>query len=501
MPLDADNSSADSAAPAQPTPSQASAEASPESEAQAGPGGLPHSNRARLNSRTQDQRPKGLNWVVASGALNAAFYTLTFGGSIFVLFLGELGMAKTQIGLLLSLFPFCGVLAPLLSQPVARFGLKRTYITFYGIRKFVVLTLAFVPWYLPLVGPASTKAIVSATVLVFALCRAIAEVGYFPWYQEFVPDRIRGRFAAIYNVVAMLVGAAALSFGSYVIKHGHGLQRFSTLTFVASAIGIISVMTMLPVPAETPDHRNTVKRRLRDILAPLRDGNFRRFLLAVFLGIFGVGSLSFLPLYLKESIGLRDNWIVMLDAAAMIGGLGASFFAGWACDRFGSRPIMMIGLCVMTLVPASWTLLPRHQASSMYLAVAIVSTWGAACMCNSIGSMRLMYNKVVPTQRRTEYMSLWYAITGLAGGISPLLGGVTLDALKRLSASQGAGAMSGPLTFVFAHMSVDIYTPLLLASSLLVGGQMLAYRTVTPDTPWTMRRFLYRTARRIWPLR
>ena len=52
--------------------------------------------------------------------------------------LAELGLPKQQIGFLLSLFPFCGLLALGFAPTAARFGRKRVYVVCYGIRKPVM---------------------------------------------------------------------------------------------------------------------------------------------------------------------------------------------------------------------------------------------------------------------------------------------------------------------------------------------------------------------------
>ena len=52
---------------------------------------------------SEEAKRRGLPWQLAHGALNSVFAYLTVFGPVFVLFLDELGLPKTQIGLLLSL--------------------------------------------------------------------------------------------------------------------------------------------------------------------------------------------------------------------------------------------------------------------------------------------------------------------------------------------------------------------------------------------------------------
>jgi hypothetical protein len=55
---------------------------------------------------------------------------------------------------------------------------------------------------------------------------------------------------------------------------------------------------------------------------------------------------SFLPLYLKEQVGLPSGTVVILDTVVMVGGALSSILWGWAADRIGSRPVLMSALAI-----------------------------------------------------------------------------------------------------------------------------------------------------------
>ncbi len=73
------------------------------------------------------EKYRALPWSFAHVALNNFFYTWTFGGSVFLLFLSQLGLPKDQIGILLSLFPFAGLLALLPDRWWRAGGAKRCF--------------------------------------------------------------------------------------------------------------------------------------------------------------------------------------------------------------------------------------------------------------------------------------------------------------------------------------------------------------------------------------
>jgi hypothetical protein len=155
---------------------------------------------------SDEEKMRRLPWSIAFSASSSVFGALTYFGPVFVLFLSELGIPKTGIGLLLSMMPFAGLLALLLASAVARAGVKRVFVSFYFSRKVVTV------FY----GTGATFAYVGALVCVFAVCRAIAETAIYPWFQEIVPVSFRGRYQGINHTVSLATSALALAGASLV---------------------------------------------------------------------------------------------------------------------------------------------------------------------------------------------------------------------------------------------------------------------------------------------
>ena len=196
--------------------------------------------------------PRYLKWFFASQGLNSAFAMITFGSSVFVLYLADLGLDKARIGFMLSLFPFAGLIAPFISGPVSRFGFKRSYLAGYGTRKFVMLFMLAAPWVLERYGVGVLFAYAASVIFVFALMRATAETAYYPWNREFIPDAIRGRVGGTGSVIAGMCTVAAMLISSLVLRSGTGFGRYQLLIGGACIMGIASVFicwTMPGVPA------------------------------------------------------------------------------------------------------------------------------------------------------------------------------------------------------------------------------------------------------------
>jgi MFS family permease len=413
---------------------------------------------------------RGLPWSLAANAMNAVFAQFTFFGSVFILFLSELSISNTQIGFLLSLFPFMGLVALFIAPAVARFGYKRTYVTFWGIRKAVTALLLLVPWVLHEFGQQAAVVFITLITAGFGLCRAIAETGYYPWIQEFVPGSIRGKYSANNNVISSLTSMAAVAVASYVLGLSAGLDRFMLLFALGVVFGFLCVWMFSRIPGGAPVRGDSAHRSTyRDMLKAARDPNLLLYLAGIALITFGTGPLySFLPIFMKEQIGLSESGVVSLANAALIGGLVTSYLLGWSADRYGSKPVMLSGVLMKMLLPVAWLLMPRQSDFSLAVALIIAFFQGIAGIAWMVGAGRMLFVSVVPADRKSEFMAVYYAAAGIIGGVSQVLGGGLLDAFSDISGQ-------------FLFITLDPFTPLMIGSIVLPLLSLLIFRRVRAD--------------------
>jgi MFS family permease len=428
---------------------------------------------------SDQERIKGLRWSLAQAMLNSVFALWTFGGSVFVLFLAELGLPKVQIGMLLSFFPFCGVLALGFAPVAARLGRKRVFLICYGGRKPVMALLLLLPWVVSRYGQETAVIFLSVVIIVFAILRALAETALYPWSQEYVPNHVRGKFAAWSAVLGLIAAGAALYIAGQVIASGTGLGRYLFLIGAGSVIGFIGVLVMIKVPGGAPFRQAlTIKQHLGNMTEALRDRNFCAYLGGMAgLTIGTVMMVSFLPLYLREQMGLAAANVVRLDIVAMVGGALASLGWGWLSDRVGSRPVLMPAAAMRMLLPLAWLLLPRHLEQPLLWCALLYFAIGVANNGVAIGAGRLLFNGVIPPEKNTAYTALHYAWMGVTGGVAPLLAGgiLTLAADRRM---------------VVLGLTVDGYAVMFTTGLVLLLTGWLLYGRVRPDDVHTTRTVL-----------
>ncbi|MCC6683402.1 MAG: MFS transporter [Phycisphaeraceae bacterium] len=424
------------------------------------------------------EKIRKLPWALGADAFNTIYCYLAFTGPIFLLYLDKLELSKGQIGLILALFPFCGLVAPFTGPWAARIGLKRVFLTFWIVRQFVLLGILLSPWVAKWYGMEAAFLYTAAVLLVFALSRSIAEGAYAPWTQEYVPATIRGKFSAIQTIVIMLVGATTVAVGGWVLGESPDVNRFLWLIGSAFFFGVVSLLFYARIPGGgSLPPGEAARQRARRLGEPFRDPQFRMFLSgSALIHLSWLAMTAFLPLFMKEQIGLGAKQVVSLEAVALLAGVMSSFLWGWAADRYGGKPVLLCNLGVMLLVyPVGLLLLPREQAISFPLALCLAFVVGLVSVGWGIGYGRHLFVALVPPQLKASYLAIHTAVIGICAGTAPLLGGQILELTRDVS------VRLGPL-------HIDAYSPLFIGA-MAIGGLGFWRFSLMQGGPVPVRRF------------
>ena len=420
---------------------------------------------------TTVEKLRALPWSIASNAALSVYLQLTFFGSVFVLFLSSLGLDKTQIGFLLSLLPFTGILSLVLMPAIARVGYKRAWLSSFGLRTFVTGFLLLTPLVVTTFGVEAAMTFITAVVLVYALVRTVGVTAGFPWIQEYVPNSVRGKYTASNNFFSTIAGFLAITTASLVLARTVGLTGYMILISVGVLFGFISVALAIPIPGGAPVKQDKSQPApQRNIKDALRDSHMLRYLAGV--GLFTLATVplgAFLPLYMQDQVGLPASQVVLLQTGVMVGALVSSYFWGWAADRYGGRPVTLYGLAFRAALPIFWMLLPGLGTAALPAAIAIAAVQGFADVGWQVGATRLLYVSIVPTAKRNDYMAVYWAWLGLSSGFSQLAGGRLLTATEGLS-----GTVAG--------ISLNPYTPLFLLGIALPVAAIYVLRRIRDDT-------------------
>lgn len=390
---------------------------------------------------TDRQKIRRLPFYIAAMTMNSVFTTLTVFGSVFPLFLADLGLDKAQIGLALALIPYATLISPFMAPFVSKWGFRRTFLIVWTTRKFIITAMLFAPAILAAAGPNAAFAWVTACILGFALCRATGDTGLLPWTQELIPNDIRGRFMAFENVIVTIVQILVVALAGFLIDHLAGSARYTIPMGIGIAGGLIGVMLFSLLPGGRPvRQRVDLRAHLAEVQIALRDRNFMFFMGMLTLVTLGSAlSGSFIPLFANEQIGLSPGNVVLLSIGGSAGTLLAALPVGWALDRIGNKPLMLAGLAALMALPLCWLAVPRHAPASLAFAMSVSFVAGIGGATWSMSWSRFLFNTAVPPQHSAVYLSVYYAWSSFVGGSGPLLAGGILTLLAPGAANPYVG--------------------------------------------------------------
>jgi len=424
---------------------------------------------------TNVEKRRKLKFALMGDASNAIYLNLATAGSVLLLFMEKIGLDKTQMGVVLAALGFGPMIAPITSQVGARLGFKRVALAFTTLRVLVLSGMIFAPWISSAYGPGTAFGYVALVLVLFSLCRATSDSQGGPWSMEFVPAAIRGKFTAFQQIVTMLFGAGTIFAVGSLLGTTAPVGRFQIFFAVALLFGLLPALLYLRVPGGSAQPDSPI--RLGNILSPLKDKTYVRHLLGHMTVNFGwFATIPFVPLYLKNYVGLPPDQVVTLDAVQMIGALFSSFLWGWAADRYGGKPVMVSLLSLHVIYPAGMLLLPHHSPWSHSLAMALVFFHGFISIGWVIGFYRYFFINVVPTgPSRTAYIALNTAMAGLMVGTGPLWAGWALEKMSGLSGAFGPMSITPHAPF-FLGLIVCVIVSTWLMAGLPSGGALPTMR-------------------------
>lgn len=419
-----------------------------------------------------------MRWAIGSNAANTFFTQFVYFGSAFVLFLDRLGLDKAAVGFILSLIPLSNGFALLIAPRIARHGYKRTFVLFFGLRKLVSLPLLLTPWVVNSWGTHAALIFVATIVALFAIFRSIEETAYYPWYQEFVPGSLLGKYSAISNIGTALAGLLAVLVASFVIDRSPDLSGFMLLITAGVFMGLLSVWGYTFVPGGASESEPLENEsRIQALRTAVSDANFRRYLAGLALVSLGTVPLaSFLPLFLVEEIGLSSGVAVLVQLGTLSGTLLSSYLWGWAADRYGSRPVTLSGIGLLALIAFCWWIVPGNATIGLYLSFLIAFGHGVATLGWSIGSGRLLFVNIVPPEKKSDYLAIFFAWAGVQAGLSQLLGGWVLNHSQSLSGS-------------YLGLDLGPYSPIIIGGIVLPTFSLLLFQSIRADNTMSVRQF------------
>lgn len=375
---------------------------------------------------------------VVEGGFAQVFLNWT-SGSVIVGYLLAIGATPTHIGLVASVPFLAQVASPFAAVLAERFGRRRLLAaTLSTIGKFVWVLAAFLPRLgLP---DALEPTVLVGLVLVASVFQAATGTLWAAWMGDVVPDKVRGSYFGLRTGVVGVVGMIAnLVAGAFLDRVGAPLS-FQIVLLTAAVVGVLGVV--LYFFHYDPPVLRTRTRSREVFLSPLRDTNFRRFLLFGIYWQFVVllGAPFVIPYFLEE-LRMTFTQIAIWSALAASTALGSTILWGRVADRVGNKPVLAVGTFLAgLLLPGTWILAGQTGQQWIIYVSAIFDAiaWGA--IGPAVFNLALV---TAPRQGRISFIAMYSLVTGVAGFLGGVVSGPLLVWFQGFGVQNEPGAWTG----------------------------------------------------------
>ncbi|MFH0801339.1 MAG: MFS transporter [bacterium] len=361
--------------------------------------------------------------------LSAAFRDLA---AVLPVFLHELTSSMFLIGLVATLYMGGWYLPQLFT---AEFFEKKQHLVpplfklyFWGRLPFLFLVVALL--FLHLKSPSLILFLFFLSFGLFFISEGLGGVGWFELVARTVPEKYRGRFFAIYQFSAGILGFAA-GFWVKAILHGStSLETFGVLFLINLVLLALSMGFLIAIrePAQKelkpPPVRPSLIHSLPKILR--EDSAFRRLLLLQLLLGAATMSSPFYAIHATSHLLISPETVGYFVAAHTLGQALGCLGWGYMSDHFGNRLVIRGAILCAVVSPllalffhysAGCGLLILYPLVFLFMGLA----WGAW-----IGFTNYTM-ETAPEERRPTYIGILNTANAPAM-LFPVLGGTLLNA-------------------------------------------------------------------------
>ncbi len=363
---------------------------------------------------TPRQRLTLLLVTVAGHALKHLF------NSAFFVLLPEikagLALSNVQVGTLSTFRNIAGGMANLPAGFVGdRFSRQRATVlslSIIGIGAFyLLLGLATSYW----------AAVVAAALMIVSLSfwhpTAISSLSRQYASRRGFAIALHGTGGSVGEALGPVVAGGLLGFLAWrTVMQGSAMPAF--------VVGVGIWLVLRTVPAEAQGIMS-VRDYLRSIAQLLKKR--RLLLILLFAGGFGGGQsvvMTFLPIYLREDLGVSSAALGVYLALAQIAGIGSQPIMGHLSDRFGRKAVLVPSLTVLGLSILSLYLLPEGWPFAV--AILIMGAFLFSLMSILLASA----SDLVAGNVQATSVSLVFGSAVVVSALAPYVGGLLADSFQ-----------------------------------------------------------------------
>lgn len=428
--------------------------------------------------------------ILLDGVFSRLMDTLT--GGVILAGLGLfVGADNFTIGLLASL-PFLAQVAqlPAIKLLVHVPDRRRVVVWATLAGRFLLLGIALLLVAAP---HRFTPGLLVGAMAAIAVLAVLATASWNWWLRDVIPrgelGRYFGRRLRITATIAALLLPAAGALLDAFIGRGRGAEGYALLFALGGLFGILSTYFVARTPHPMPRVPASRERAMPQIARVVRAPEHRALLVSLSLLASTLTiALPFTAVYLLRTVGYGFVAVTLFALVSQFAYVGSLTGWGHLSDRFGNRPVLLIGAGMLVVSLLGWTLTWAERSPILFAyLVALHFLSGFAIGGIELSAANILL-KTAPEQNAPAYLAGLSLVRALAAGSATLLAGAAWQAL-------GSGTLLEMEPFGLTTWSVRGFH-VLAASSVLVGLlAMLTLRRIpeegaapTLEVAKTMRR-------------
>ncbi len=260
---------------------------------------------------------------------------------------------------------------------------------------------------------------------------AVADNAWIGWMSDLVPLRIRGRFFSVRSQYLMLTAiCAGYAFSLFVDGFEAGSSFFAVknmplgfaIVFSAAAVAgfaAAGVLSRLPEKGKGIGEKDLKSM----FVLPMRDGNFRRFLLynCWWTLAVGIGSPFWQP-FMMQKLRMSLFEVQIYGSINIVASLLVLRLWGRLIDAYGNKAAMRLIILLGGFNPMVWLFITPQNYPLLYLeAITSGIMWAGAGLVATNFVL-----SIAPDDKRQVYSGLSGAFSGVAMMTTMLLSGAFL---------------------------------------------------------------------------
>ena len=311
---------------------------------------------------------------------------------------------------------------------------KLSFLIYCGMLRVMVLVLGcvFVVFsYHPF------SQIGSVTIGIFLLLHLFSSFStpvFFDWIGDVVPQRDNAKFwgkrtAVLFMssiLVSLLIGAALKYCAGGIIVN-------AVFLLAAGALGIGETLAYTLMPAMESAPKAGGPSVFKTVKSALGDLNFRNF--AACNSMFNFAGMmfgAFFFIYMLKSLGWSPLKIQLFVVAGGVFSFVGSYFWAEVAALRGNKPVLIISLAIKTIEFGGYAVIAKDSPLWGVLPFFLIGGFANSGLAVSTSSM---LTAEVPQESRSIFTAMFFSISGAAGALGSMAGGLMMSFFHDFHAS------------------------------------------------------------------